>query len=214
MGWLNDMAARTEEAMYNFNLARLLSKWTADIADEQHPLTGAITDTAPFRWGLRPADPVSVCYLLIPWLLYVHYGDTHTMADRYEGMKAWVDFLSSQAQDGIVQYSYYGDWAPPVQYGVGGASAVSKDTPGILVSTACYAYSARLLAQMAAVLGKRNDSEVYSDLSAKVGERYNAQFWNEETGGYGTNNQSCNAISILYGNGARRAPRAGDRKPG
>ncbi|RPJ37112.1 MAG: hypothetical protein EHM21_18420, partial [Chloroflexi bacterium] len=121
MGWLNDMAARTEEALYNFNLARLLSKWTADIEDEQDPNTGAITDTAPFRWGRRPADPVSVCYLLIPWLLYVHFGDTHTMAGRYAGMKAWVDFLTSRADDGIVEYSYYGDWAPPVRYGLDGS---------------------------------------------------------------------------------------------
>ena len=76
MGWLNDMAARSEEAIYNFDMARLFAKWIGDIADAQDPRTGAITDTAPFRWGRRPADPVSVCYLLIPWLLYVHYGDT------------------------------------------------------------------------------------------------------------------------------------------
>lgn len=198
MGWLNDMAARSEEAVYNFDLSRLLSKWMADIADEQDPLTGAITDTAPFRWGGRPADPVSVCYLLIPWLLYVHYGDTHTMAERYAGMKAWVDYLTTRAQDGIVQYSYYGDWAPPVAFGVAesyGSSAVSKDTPGILVSTACYAYSARLLARMAAVLGKQDDSELYNSLAARVAERFNACFWDEAAGGYGSNNQACNAIS-------------------
>ncbi len=202
MGWLNDMAARTEEAIYNFDLVRLLSKWTADIADEQHPRTGAITDTAPFRWGSRPADPVSVCYLLIPWLLYVHYGDTHTMAERYAGMKAWVDYLTSRTKDGIVEYSYYGDWAPPVKLGVPGSqgsSAVSRDTPGSLVSTACYAYSARLLSQIAAVLGNETDANTYRALASKIFERYNAGYWNEASGGYGTNNQACNAISLYMG---------------
>jgi alpha-L-rhamnosidase len=202
MGWLNDMAARTEESLYNFNLARLLSKWTADIHDEQHPTSGAITDTAPFRWGRRPADPVSVCYLLIPWLLYVHYGDTHTMADRYPGMKAWVDYLSACAEDGIVSYSYYGDWAPPVQYSLSnsiGSSAVSRDTPGALVSTACYAYSASLLAKIATVLDKPEDTLAYTHISEKVIDRYNAQFWDETIGGYGTNNQACNAISLYMG---------------
>jgi len=198
MGWLNDMAARSEEAVYNYGLARLLSKWTADIAEEQDPLTGAITDTAPFHWGRRPADPVSVCYLLIPWLLYVHYSDRHTMAERYAGMKAWVDFLTSTAQDGMVQYSYYGDWAPPANLGLEGSlgsSAVSKDTPGALVSTACYAYSARLLSRMAMALGNQADSKAYSDLAEQVVERYNAHFWQETMGGYGSNNQACNAIS-------------------
>ncbi len=202
MGWLNDMAARSEEAIYNFNLTRLFAKWTADIADEQHPLTGAITDTAPFRWGRRPADPVSVCYLLIPWLLYVHYGDTHTMAKHFAGMKGWVDFLSTCAEDNIVHYSYYGDWAPPVELGAAGSlgsSAVSKDTPGALVSTACYAYSARLLSQIAGVLGKRADAAAYNALAERVAETYNRCFWDEASGGYGSNNQSCNAISLYMG---------------
>lgn len=202
MGWLNDMAARTEGAIYNFNLARLLSKWTADIADEQDPRSGAITDTAPFHWGQRPADPVSVCYLLIPWLLYVHYGDARTMADRYGGMKAWVDYLTSRTTDGIVDYSYYGDWAPPVDLGIPGSlgsSAVSRDTPGRLVSTACYAYSARLLSQIARVLGNEADARAYAQLAAQVTDRYNAAYWDEASGGYGSNNQSCNAISLYMG---------------
>jgi alpha-L-rhamnosidase len=199
MGWLNDMAARSEEALYNYNLARLYSKWIKDIGDEQDPLSGAITDTAPFRWGRRPADPVSVCYLLMPWLLYTHYGDTHTMAERFDGMRAWVDFLTSQAQNHIVGYSWYGDWAPPIAMGLDenvGFSAISKNTPGALVSTACYAYSARLLAKMAAVLGRQPEAEAYSALAESVRAAYNDRFWDETTGGYGSNNQACNAISL------------------
>jgi alpha-L-rhamnosidase len=202
MGWLNDMAARTEEAVYNYNLARLLSKWIADIADAQHPVTGAITDTAPFRWGHRPADPVSVCYLLIPWLLYVHYSDTHTMADHFDGMKAWVDYLTSRSQDEIVEYSYYGDWAPPIQFGVQesqGSSAVSKDTPGSLVSTACYIYSARLLSQMARILGKDRDADHYLALSVSAASKFDSVFWDKMDGRYGSNNQSCNAITLYMG---------------
>lgn len=202
MGWLNDMAARSEEAIYNFELARLLSKWVADIHDEQDPATGAITDTAPFRWGRRPADPVSVCYLLIPWLLYTHYGDTHTMDGHYEGMKAWVDFLTSCSQDQIIPYSYYGDWAPPIAFGVQGSqgsSAVSKDTPGTLVSTACYAYSAGLLARIAAVIGNQADAQHYQELAERIKQRFHACFYDESCGGYGSNNQSCNAIAVYMG---------------
>ncbi len=199
MGWLNDMAARSEEAIYNFGLARLLSKWMADIADEQDIDTGAITDTAPFRWGRRPADPVSICYLLIPWLLYIHYGDTYTLADRYDGMRRWVEYLTSRAEDDILSYSYYGDWAPPVHLGVSGSqgsSAVSKDTPGALISTACYAYSAWLLSQIAGVLNHSDDQARYAALAERIRRRYHQRFWNAACGGYGSNNQACNAISL------------------
>lgn len=199
MGWLNDMAARSEEAIYNFNLSRLFSKWMGDIADEQDPRSGAITDTAPFRWGNRPADPVSVCYLLVPWLLYVHYGDTRTLEERFSGMKAWVDYLTSRSQDGIVPYSYWGDWAPPIEFGLDGSlgsSAVSRETPGRLVSTACYAYSARLLSKIAAVLQQEKEAEFYASLAQRITGQYNAAFWDEAAGGYGSGNQSCNAISL------------------
>ena len=202
MGWLNDLAARSEEVLHNFDLARLFAKFVGDIADTQDPHTGAISDTAPFRWGRRPADPVSVCYLLIPWLMYTHYGDQRTMAEHYDGMKRWVNFLTSCAEDGIVTYSYYGDWAPPVGEGVAGSigdSAVSTLTPGPLVSTACYAYSARLLAQIAAVLGKKRDAAAYLRLAEGVMEDYNERFWNENEGGYGNNNMAANAISLYMG---------------
>ncbi len=68
-----------------------------------------------------------------------------------------------------------------------------------LVSTACYAYSARLLAQIAGVLGKAEDARAYLDLAGAVTKQYNACYWDESAGGYGTNNQSCNAISLYMG---------------
>lgn len=199
MGWLNDLAARSEEAIYNFDMARLLAKWVGDIADAQDPRTGAITDTAPFRWGRRPADPVSVCYLQIPWLLYVHYGDKYTLRKHFGGMKAWVDFLTSCAQGGIIPYSYYGDWAPPIHLGISGSqgsSAVSRDTPGELVSTACYAFSLDLLSRIACVMEQEDECAAYAALAVQVKHAYHRRFWDEAAGGYGSNNQSCNAISL------------------
>ncbi len=198
MGWLNDMTARAEATMYHFDMSKFYPKWMDDIADTQCPETGAIADTAPFRWGSRPADPVATCYLLIPWLLYLFYNDTKTMARHYDGMKAWVDYLTSRADNHIIGYSYYGDWAPPVGEASAesiGAGAISAHTPGTLISTANYAWSCRLLSKISAVLG-RSDTAKYAELEQAVIESYNRVFWNEAAGGYGSNNQACNAISL------------------
>lgn len=197
-GWLNDMTARAEATMYNFDMSRFYPKWMNDIADTQDPVTGAIADTAPFRWGSRPADPVATCYLLIPWLLYLFYNDTDTMARHYDGMKAWVDYLTSRATDHIVGYSYYGDWSPPVGEASSdsiGDGAVSSKTPGALISTANYAWSCRLLSRMSGILG-HGDTDRYADLEQQIADAYNRLFWNEDAGGYGSNNQACNAISL------------------
>lgn len=197
-GWLNDMTARAESTMYSFDMSRFYPKWMNDIADTQDPITGAIADTAPFRWGSRPADPVATCYLLIPWLLYLFYNDTDTMARHYNGMKAWVDYLTSRATDHIVEYSYYGDWSPPVSEASAdsiGAGAVSAGTPGALISTANYAWACRLLSKMSAILG-HDDTDHYANLEQQITEAYSARFWDESAGGYGSNNQACNAISL------------------
>ncbi|HVO72123.1 MAG TPA: family 78 glycoside hydrolase catalytic domain [Aggregatilineaceae bacterium] len=201
MGWLNDMAARSEEAICNFDLARLLSKWLNDIADAQDS-AGAIADTAPFRWGSRPADPVSVCYLLIPWLLYCHYGDRRELQDHYDGMKRWVDYLATRAPDHIIEYSYYGDWAPPITESLRnslGSSAIARDTPGKLVSTAFYAYSTTLFAQIAQVLGREDDAVAFRERAAAIREAFNDHFWDDTQGGYGSNNQACNSLALYMG---------------
>jgi alpha-L-rhamnosidase len=199
MGWLNDMGARLDELLFNFNASRFLPKWLDDIQDAQHPLSGAITDTAPYRFGSRPADPVSVCYLLIPWQLYRHYGDRRLLAEHYEGLQAWVDFLVARSVDGILSYSYYGDWAPPIAEGVGGQSPVSAHTPGALVSTAFLFYHASLLARIARVLGKSSDTELYRSLAECVAAAFNREYWSEDLGGYGSNNQACNLLALYLG---------------
>ena len=200
MGWLNDMAARSEELVHNFNVSRFLPKWMNDINDAQDPKTGAISDTAPYHWGSRPADPVSVCYLLDPWLLYQHYGDKRTFEDRYNGMKRWVDYLTSRADDSIVEYTFFGDWAPPIAEGLTGShgsSAVALNTPGALISTAHYYYAAVLFARIAGILGREGDAAEYKLLAERIYDAFNRHLWDEAKGGYASNNQASN-VAALY----------------
>lgn len=202
MGWLNDMAARSEELIYNFDAIRLLRKFTADISDAQDETTGALSDTVPFHWGRQPADPVSVCYLMIPWLLNVHYGDKRTLEDNYEGMKRWVDFLTTQSNNGVVDYSYYGDWAPPEGEAVAGSigtGALSAKTPGSLISTAFYYYTIRLFEKISGILGHDQVAAKYSGMAEEVKASFHTSFWNEKAVGYGSGNQACNSIALYLG---------------
>jgi len=187
--------------VYNFNMSRFFPKFLNDIGDTQAE-DGSITDTAPFKWGMRPADPVSASYLLQAWFLYQHYGDTRALADHFDGFKAWTDFLASKSMDGIVTYGYYGDWAPPSAYTVEGSlgsSAVSKDTPVQLMSTGYLYYCSRLLSSMAQILGRKDDKTKYDALAQKVGEAFNREYWNDAVGGYGANNQSANSFALFLG---------------
>ena len=201
MGWMNDLTVRLEESLYNFDLARFYTKFLDDVGDTQAP-DGSITDTAPFKWGKRPADPVSASYLLMGWFLYQYYGDTNAMAAHYNGFKRWVDFVAGKAVDQIVPYGSWGDWSPPAAEAVSGStgvSAIAKNTPLPFMSTGYLYYTADLAAKMAHVLGKTKDERHYTDLAGKVREAFNRKFWNETTGGYGSNNQSCNSFALFIG---------------
>jgi alpha-L-rhamnosidase len=197
MGWLNDLTVRIEQALYNFDLSRFYSKFIDDIEDTQGE-DGRITDTAPYRYGARPADPVSASYLLLALKSYEFYGNEKIVREHYKGLKAWVDYLNSRTEDGIVNYSYYGDWCPPVEFGVERGS-ISKNTPGLLMSTGYLYYDAKMISRMAAILGNEQEEIYYRNLADKTAEAFNNKYWNESTGGYASNNQACNAFALFLG---------------
>lgn len=199
MGWLNDMTVRIEQALYNFNLSRFYLKWIEDVKDTQGS-DGTITDTAPFRWGFRPADPVSASFLLAAIKSYTFYGNERIIFQHYKGLKAWVNYLRSRTEDGIVNYSYWGDWSPPEEFGTPGSvgsGAVSRFTPGTLISTGYLYYCAGIIAQMASIIGNVEDEKFYRNVSKETAAAFNSVWWNEETGGYGSNNQACNSFALF-----------------
>ena len=199
MGWLNDLTVRIEQAVYNFDMSRFYTKFIQDVTDTQDE-EGRITCVAPFYFGMRPADPVCASYLIMAEKSYAFYGNRRIIADHFAGMKAWTDYLASRTQDGIVQYSYYGDWCPPRDYlSDPNSSATSSDTPGLLMSTGYLYFCERLIAKMATLLGRTDEAEAYTQRAAQTRAAFNREWWNGETGGYASNNQACNAFALWLG---------------
>ena len=212
LGWLNDLTVRAEEAMYNFDLRYFFDKFLTDIRDAQGVTTGAITDTVPYtKYGGQPADAVCSSFLVLAWLLYMHYGDEGVLERYYDGLKAWTDYLARQRENGIVAYSYYGDWASAITESVKGShgsGAVSGTTPGRLMSTGFLLMNARLIKQMAEVLGKGEDRARYEALESETLEALNRSFLDVELGQYGTGSQAANAF-MLYLNAVPVGAREG-----
>jgi len=198
MGWLNDLTTRIEQAIYNFDMSRFYPKFIDDIADTQEN-DGSITDVAPFRFGMRPADPVCASYLLLAWKCYEFYGDTRIIEKHYAGMKSWVDFLHSKTDNGIVNYSYYGDWCPPIKFGEPSNPSISKNTPGKMISTGYLYYCAKIISDMARIIGNAKDEIYYSQVAEDIKKAFNAAYWDEQIGGYASNNQASNSFALYMG---------------
>ena len=202
LGWLNDMTVRNECALYNYRLVQLYRKWVGDIRDAQGEKTGAITDTAPFiRFGMRPGDPVSASFLLVPWNVYLHYGITEILEENYESHRKWLGYLKRNSNGYIMRYSQMGDWAGPIGNGSTdmssiGAGAVSVITPTRLIATGYFYYQCKLMSRIAKVLGKKEDADFYQHESDEIKSALLREYYNEATNNFAMGSQASNVFPI------------------
>jgi alpha-L-rhamnosidase len=185
MGWMGDAQGTAEEAMMNFDMAAFYTNFLRDILDVQDEM-GRITDTVPHIWGRRPADPAwGTAYPLIAWYMYQYYGDKRVLEEHYPGLKKYVEFLKSKAENGLLKYSYYGDWV-----------AVEK-TPGSIVSSFYYYYDVKILSDVAKILGNEADASGYGKLAEEIKASFHREYFDAKTGGYATNSQTANALALF-----------------
>jgi len=52
---------------------------------------------------------------------------------------------------------------------------------------------------MAKVIGKDTESTYYQELASKIAVAFNREYWNEQSGGYASNNQASNAFALYMG---------------
>ena len=196
-GWLNDVTARSQEAVYNYGMNRFYEKWLHDISDGQDPGTGAICDTAPFRRGLQPADPMCSSYLIAGWLSYVYYGNLGVIRDNYEGFAKWARYIEMNSIDGIVNFAYWSDWCQPIKH-CWYNGCISKVTPGEMISTAFCYHNFDMLSKMAHALGKAGDEAEFTDAKSRIREAFNGRFYDPAAKRY-AGGQAGNAAALYTG---------------
>jgi len=161
----------------------------------------------------RPGEPSPIdgsagwgdAATIVPWTLYLCYGDRTILERQYASAKAWVDYMDTCARRPNQHYSdhpayhnrvngeldaryiwdtgfHWGEWLE--------ADLPMPDDPEViktfwqerakyadpLVATAYYAYSSRLLAEMARVLGREDDHRRYAALWESIRRVYDRYF--------------------------------------
>jgi alpha-L-rhamnosidase len=201
LGWMNDATVRFEETAYNFNTNRLFRKISADVMDEQDKKSGAITCTAPYVGGSRPADPVCSSYLVLGLENLIHYGDTDTIGKHYESYKKWNECLSAlRNAEGIVEYAHYGDWASPKDSCTGGFDAVkSAVTDPYLMSTGYHYLNSILLARFAEALGKTDEQKSHLEYAEDVRRAIIKKWFDPRDARIGSGSQGSQAFALWLG---------------
>lgn len=190
-GYGGDIIACCEAGFYNFDMSQFYGKTVQDFADATDPATGGVPETAPFVGIASQGGPDGrsgppawgSVYGILPWYLYQYYNDIRILEEHYEGMKAWVQFLGSLAENNIVPNGL-GDWI----------SLVPKEIP--LTSTGFYYHCTHLVSKTASILGKMEEAEYYAELAMDIKNAFNAEFLDMESGKYGTGIQTSQVFPL------------------
>lgn len=201
MGWMNDATVRFEFTPYITDTSAFFPKIIRDIMDVQTH-EGAIGCTAPWIWGNVPADPVCSAYIIAGMQSYLHNGDIKIVREAYQSWVRWEEYLLSHSNNYIVDYSYYGDWAGPVDCCVPEPSGVpgarSAVTPGIYMSTGYSYLNAKMLSQFANLLGITEDKVKYAELAESIKKAF-IDKWYLGDGLFATGSQGCLAFALYLG---------------
>ncbi|MGI6316782.1 MAG: family 78 glycoside hydrolase catalytic domain [Christensenellales bacterium] len=202
-GWTGDIALFAPTACFNFDMSTFLRKWLLDVKTEQTAM-GSIPLVVPSRKGITPVITTS-CWgdscILVPWALYRTDGDESVLRMMYPTMKRYMADVKRWAALSLPIYGsthilklpfQFGDWCAPE------GSLPDWLKRGAWVGTAYYAHSCELMAKIAGILGKEEDTRRFATLHEKVKAAFRRVF----TDGHGRMKrefQSAYVLAMAFG---------------
>ncbi|MFO7821699.1 MAG: family 78 glycoside hydrolase catalytic domain, partial [Lentisphaeria bacterium] len=221
-GWGGDAWSYAQEAFFNFNVPSLFSKWIADFYDQQDDsgMVGMITPQA----GPEEDLVWSAAFVLIPWWLYLHYGERRILADSYPYLQHYTAYLEAtgrrdvismtpeevtkalfwrcdkderlpvEEKHGYLQIARWGDHLATNE----GSSGFAGNQP-VSIATAFYYYDVTIMVRIAETLGKVDDAREYRALAGKIKEAFNTRFFDAASGYYDIGCQSAQAWPLAFG---------------
>ena len=192
-GWTGDAHIAVETGLYNYDAFTIYEKWLADHRDEQQP-NGVLPDIIPTcGWGY--ASPSSngngldwtSTIALIPWELYLLYGDDKPLRDNYSNIRRYVDYALTLTKDGLCSWGR-GDWVP-----------VTTRSNKTLVCS-CFLYKDLcILSRAARMFGFLDDEKKYSAIAEEVRYAVNARYLDLTTGKYAEGMQTDQSLPLVFG---------------
>ena len=167
LGWTGDAQVFSRTATYLRDAHNFFAKWMKDVSADQHP-NGSVPHVIPNVLGAGGGSAGwSDVACVIPWNIYLAYGDERVLEDQYAGMKAWVGFMQQQSTANLWNKgAHFGDW---LFYSVNddrdGTSAITNK---YLIAQCFYAHSTQLLINAAQVLGRQDDVATYTALLKNI----------------------------------------------
>jgi alpha-L-rhamnosidase len=175
LGWTGDAQVFSMTAAFNFDVAAFYTKWMKDFPADQAE-SGRVPHVIPdVLKGDGGATAWADASIIVPWTVYLVYGDKRILSEQYKSMKAWVEYMHTRAGSKNLWTGdpHFGDW---LAFASNSSSYPGATTEKDLIATAYYAYSSKLLSKIAGILGKTEDATFYTNLSEKVKKAFIDEF--------------------------------------
>ncbi len=186
-GWTGDAQIYVAAAAYNADVAAFYSKWLRELMEAQRP-SGVFPGYAPYPFqhgwdfGTAWCDAGVIC----PWTIWQAYGDTRIIERCWEPMTRFIAWRKAASREflGVAHGNEWGDWL-----------SVNEKTPIDYIDTAYFAYSTKLMAEMAQAIGKTAAAADYSALLGKIKAAFNRKYVQAD-GALSVDTQTAYALAL------------------
>jgi len=200
LGWTGDAQVFARTAAFNMDVAGFFTKWLGDVAADQLE-SGSVPHVVPDILS-TPGKPSAGsaawadASVIIPWTMYLSYGDRRLLETQYPSMMKWVEYMRRRAGDDYIwsEDFAYGDWLA--------FASTASDYPGAttgkdLIATAFFAHSTDLVARAARVLGRTDHAATYETLLGRIKNAFVREFVTT-AGRVGENTQTAYAVALQF----------------
>ena len=204
LGWTGDAQIYYKTASYFMDTTAFFRKYMKDVNEEQMHRSGLVPFIIPKIKGRGFSDPNAVecsaawsdVATVVPWMMYVYYGDKNLLKEQYPGMKAWVQYMMQEDEKDGNKHLYqtgfhFGDWL-----------ALDNPEPGpfgktdaFYIASAYYMYSTKLTAKAARVLGLEADAALFEARAKAINEAILSTYF-DENGICKIDTQTAYAVAI------------------
>ena len=171
LGWTGDAQVFSRTAAYNMGVNNFFSKWLKDVAADQ--MDGSIPFVVPNVLGPGAGGSAGWADVatIIPWNMWLAFGDKRILEQQYASMKGWVEYMHSKSKNDLWNTGFhFGDWLfyRPGDDNDGRAAVTDK----YLIAQCFYAQSTQLVINAAKVLGNNDDVSSYTSLLQKIKDAF------------------------------------------
>lgn len=219
-GWTGDAEIFSGAASFHMQTPAFFRKYLKDMAFEQREKGGAVPYVVPDiltlsrrmngepefdmddpGWGEAGSCVWGDAATIIPWNMYLHYGNRKWLEEQYDNMKQWVDFIVTMDEKhcgGKRLWNcgfHFGDW---LSLDAEGEDNREGGTDRYFVASAFYMYSAQLTAKAAEIIGRKEDAAYYGRLASQVRQAVREHYMTAE-GKLTIHTQTAYALGIRFG---------------